>query len=121
MRGVFLHILADTLGSIGLIVSSIFVQKFGYNLADPICSVVISLLILSSVLPLLRSSSAILLQGSTLGTDGVEAMKSRMCAAVVEACKADGVSTSQDYGKICTRFRAWSFSPGSLVEVVVTI
>ncbi|KAG8511582.1 Zinc transporter 7, partial [Galemys pyrenaicus] len=43
--GVFLHILADTLGSIGVIASAIMMQNFGLMIADPICSILIAMLI----------------------------------------------------------------------------
>ncbi|TKC43852.1 hypothetical protein EI555_000239, partial [Monodon monoceros] len=47
--GVFLHILADTLGSIGVIVSAIMMQNFGLMIADPICSILIAMLIVVRV------------------------------------------------------------------------
>ena len=62
--GVFLHVLADTLGSVGVIISSLLVEKFGWLIADPISSLLISVLITLSVLPLLKSSALTLLQGS---------------------------------------------------------
>jgi zinc transporter 5/7 len=37
--------LADTLGSIGVIVSAIMMQSFGLMIADPICSILIAMLI----------------------------------------------------------------------------
>ncbi|KAK7100994.1 hypothetical protein V1264_023848 [Littorina saxatilis] len=45
MQGVFLHILADTLGSVGVIISSILIYYFGWMIADPICSMFIATLI----------------------------------------------------------------------------
>ena len=45
MQGVFLHILADTLGSVGVIVSAILMQMFGWMIADPVCSIFIAVLI----------------------------------------------------------------------------
>ena len=44
-QGVFLHILADTLGSVGVIVSAILMQMFGWMIADPVCSIFIAVLI----------------------------------------------------------------------------
>eukprot|EP00069_Balaena_mysticetus_P009974 bmy_20465T0 len=49
LQGVFLHILADTLGSIGVIVSAIMMQNFGLMIADPICSILIAMLIVLRV------------------------------------------------------------------------
>ena len=45
VSGVFLHILADTLGSVGVIISSGLIHYFGWMIADPICSMFISVLI----------------------------------------------------------------------------
>ena len=61
MHGVFLHILADTLGSVGVVVSSYFIKHYGWRLADPICAIIISALILGSTWPLLRDTSLRLL------------------------------------------------------------
>ena len=43
--GVFLHVLADTLGSVGVIISSWLIYQFDWNIADPICSMFIAALI----------------------------------------------------------------------------
>ena len=61
-QGVFLHILADTLGSAGVIVSAILMWAFGWMIADPICSIFIAILIGMSVWHLLADSVAILMQ-----------------------------------------------------------
>ena len=45
MQGVFLHILADTLGAVGVIISAILMQMFGWMIADPVCSIFIAILI----------------------------------------------------------------------------
>lgn len=62
MKGVFLHILADTLGSVGVIISAILMYAFGWMRADPICSMFISILIAISVLSLISDSLLILMQ-----------------------------------------------------------
>jgi len=51
MYGVFLHVLADTLGSVGVIFSSILVKYYKMYVADPVCSFIISLMILASGIP----------------------------------------------------------------------
>ncbi|CAL4065998.1 unnamed protein product, partial [Meganyctiphanes norvegica] len=60
MQGVYLHIVADTMGSIAVIISSLLIDWYGWLIADPICSTILALLILLSVLPLLKESAAIL-------------------------------------------------------------
>ncbi len=51
MYGVFLHVLADALGSVGVIFSSVLVKYYDLYIADPICSFIISLMILASSIP----------------------------------------------------------------------
>ncbi|XP_061594852.1 zinc transporter 7 isoform X1 [Cololabis saira] len=62
LQGVLLHIIADTLGSIGVIISALLMQQYGLMIADPICSMLIALLIGVSVVPLLKESIGILMQ-----------------------------------------------------------
>lgn len=38
MRGVFLHILADTMGSVGVVISTLMIQYWGWTGFDPIAS-----------------------------------------------------------------------------------
>lgn len=61
MRGVFLHVLADTLGSVGVIISTVLIRQFGWLIADPICSLFISTLIFLSVIPLIKDACEVLL------------------------------------------------------------
>uniref|UniRef100_A0A673B4D5 Zinc transporter n=1 Tax=Sphaeramia orbicularis TaxID=375764 RepID=A0A673B4D5_9TELE len=60
--GVLLHIIADTLGSVGVIISALLMQKYDLMIADPICSMLIAILIGVSVVPLLQESIGILMQ-----------------------------------------------------------
>ncbi|XP_078182060.1 zinc transporter-like protein [Carex rostrata] len=62
MEGIFLHVLADTMGSVGVVISTLLIKYKGWVVADPICSVFISIMIIASVIPLLRNSAEILLQ-----------------------------------------------------------
>lgn len=63
MQGVFLHVLADTLGSVFVIISTLMIQYFGWKWVDPLCSLILSMLICGSVYPLLLASMATLMQG----------------------------------------------------------
>ncbi|XP_052893207.1 proton-coupled zinc antiporter SLC30A1 isoform X1 [Anopheles moucheti] len=65
MRGAFLHVLSDALGSVVVIISAVIVKftDWKYKLyMDPALSVLLVALILNSVWPLLRESALILLQ-----------------------------------------------------------
>lgn len=61
LLGVYLHVLADTLGSVGVIISTILIRQFGWLIADPICSLFIATLIFLSVIPLLKDACEVLL------------------------------------------------------------
>ncbi|KAH3664406.1 hypothetical protein WICMUC_005791 [Wickerhamomyces mucosus] len=61
MKGIFLHILADTLGSAGVVLSTILIQIFKTNIFDPLSSIFIAVMIFFSAVPLIKSSGANLL------------------------------------------------------------
>lgn len=61
VRGAYLHIMGDVLGSVGAIGAAVVIQTTGWLPADPIISAVISLLILRSAWRLIRESGSILL------------------------------------------------------------
>jgi Co/Zn/Cd efflux system component len=42
---VILHILADTLGSVGVIISALLIHAFNWMVADPICSIFIAIMV----------------------------------------------------------------------------
>ena len=64
IRGAFLHVLADALGSVGAIAAGLIIWRWGWTLADPIISIVMSLLIVYSSWHLIRESVNILLEGT---------------------------------------------------------
>lgn len=61
MRGIFLHVLADTMGSAAVIVSTLLIQYVGWSGWDPLASCIIGVLIFISSIPLVRSSAQKLL------------------------------------------------------------
>jgi hypothetical protein len=80
MQGIFLHVLADALGSLGVIISTLMIQFWGWYLADPIASLVISILILLSVVSLIQSTANILLSRVP------EGMETTLRDAVIQVC-----------------------------------
>ncbi len=64
IRGAYLHVLGDTLGSVGALIAALIVRYTGWTLADPIVSIVLSLLILGGAWQLLRESTDVLLEGA---------------------------------------------------------
>ena len=61
MHGIYLHVLADTLGSAAVIVSTILTHFWKWAGWDPLASFLIAVLILLSALPLVKSSAKRLL------------------------------------------------------------
>ena len=55
-RGAFLHMLADTLVSVGVVVSGIVIKYTGWSIIDPIIGIVIAIVILVSTWSLLAES-----------------------------------------------------------------
>lgn len=64
VRGAWLHVLADTLGSVAAILSGTVIHWFGWQQADPIISVAIAALILFSSWRLLSESTWVLMEGA---------------------------------------------------------
>lgn len=69
MKGVLLHILADTLGSVGVVISALLMRAFGWMRADPVCSIFIAVLVAASVWGLLRDSARILMMRTPVELD----------------------------------------------------
>jgi cobalt-zinc-cadmium efflux system protein len=64
VRGAFLHVTADILGSVGAIVAGILMSIWHWYLADPIVSMLVAALIVFSSWRLLRDSVDVLLEGT---------------------------------------------------------
>lgn len=63
VEGAFQHVIADLLGSVGVVIAAIFVLTLGWDLVDPILSVVIALLIVWSSRSLMTTVFQMLLEG----------------------------------------------------------
>jgi cobalt-zinc-cadmium efflux system protein len=64
VRGAWLHVLGDALGSVGAMLAGTLIWLFGWNWADPAASVLIGVLVLYSAWGLLREAVAVLLEGA---------------------------------------------------------
>ncbi len=62
MRGAFIHMLADSFSSVGVLAAGAVITFTGWKQADPFIAAVISVLILGWCVSLLRSSAQILLE-----------------------------------------------------------
>lgn len=61
MHGIYLHVLADTLGSVAVVISTLLIHYFGWSGFDPLASCLIAILIFTSAIPLVLSSARTLL------------------------------------------------------------
>ena len=69
MRGAFIHVLGDLLGSVGAIVAAIIMIIFGWKLADPIASVIVAMLIIRSGYGVTKSALNVLMEGTPSNID----------------------------------------------------
>jgi cobalt-zinc-cadmium efflux system protein len=72
LAGASLHVLGDLLGSLAAVLAALAIRWFGWLWADPVLSILVSLLILNSAWRLLRLSTHILLEGVPDGMDSAE-------------------------------------------------
>jgi cobalt-zinc-cadmium efflux system protein len=72
VEGALRHVLADALGSVGVIAAALIIVLTGWRYADPLVSVAIAALILASSWSLLRESTNILLEATPRGIDAEE-------------------------------------------------
>jgi len=63
------HVVADVLGSVGVIVAAVVILLTGWRYADPVASVLIGFLVLASSWSILRESVRILLEAAPRGVD----------------------------------------------------
>lgn len=64
MRGAWLHVVSDALGSVAVIISGILIALYGWNWVDPVISALISALIVFSSWRLLADSVWVLMEGA---------------------------------------------------------
>lgn len=69
MRGAYLEVLSDLVGSVGVVVAAVVILSTGFVRADPIASLVIAAMILPRSFSLLRDAVDVLLEASPRGVD----------------------------------------------------
>lgn len=100
MRGAYLEVLGDLVGSMAVIVAAIVILLTGFERADAIASLAIAALIVPRAFGLLRDVVRVLSQGTPRGTD-VELIREHVLAK-------PGVVSVHDV-------HVWSITPGSHV------
>ncbi len=79
VRGAWLHVLTDALGSVGAIAAGGLIWGFGWQWADPVASVLIALLVIYSSWRLLAEAVAVLMESAPHGID-VDEVRTAMAA-----------------------------------------
>lgn len=69
MKAAWLHVLGDTLGSVGVVVNAIIIQIWGLVWFDPAVSVFIALLIFAGAVRVLKEAGNVLLEGVPKGIE----------------------------------------------------
>ncbi|MGN8244719.1 cation diffusion facilitator family transporter [Cellulomonas soli] len=78
VRGAYLEVLGDLLGSVAVVAAAVVVMTTGYLRADAIASVIIGLMVLPRAAQLLREVVAVLLEATPRGVD-LDAVRSHIC------------------------------------------
>ncbi len=69
LRGAWLHVLTDALGSVQAMAAGALIAVFGWRWADPLASILIALLVAYSAWGLVRDSVSILMESVPAGLD----------------------------------------------------
>lgn len=72
IEAAFRHVVADLLGSVGVLLAAVTILLTGWLLMDPLISVLIAALILLSAWGVIRDSTTILLEATPKGVDAAE-------------------------------------------------
>lgn len=72
LRGAYFEVLADMLGSIGVIISALIIMFTGWTMADPIIGAAIGIFIIPRTWVLLTHAVNILLEGTPIGLDAAK-------------------------------------------------
>jgi cobalt-zinc-cadmium efflux system protein len=77
VRGAWLHVLTDALGSVQAIAAGVLIWAFGWQWADPAASVLIALLVVYSAWSLLKDATGVLMESAPSHID-VDEVRSAM-------------------------------------------
>ena len=64
VRGAYLHIIGDLLGSVGTVIAAVIIRATGWLVADPIASMLVALLIVRGAWSLVRESVDVMLEST---------------------------------------------------------
>ncbi len=88
VRGAWLHVMGDTLGSIGVIVSALLIWLYSWYWVDPLASLLIAALVVYSSLSLLKEVVSVLMEGTPAHID-VREVRDSICRVAAVAAVHD--------------------------------
>ncbi|MCQ2817983.1 MAG: cation diffusion facilitator family transporter, partial [archaeon] len=91
LYAIYIHILADTLGSVAVLISSFLIRYFNFFIADPICSLSISFMILYTSTPVLKRATLALLHYQD---EKIMKIKKKIETAIMNIKLEEGASLS---------------------------
>lgn len=69
MRGAYLHVISDMLGSIGAVIAALLMIFFGWSWVDPLASVIVAALVLRSGYHVTKAGLHVLMEGTPANVD----------------------------------------------------
>jgi cobalt-zinc-cadmium efflux system protein len=118
VRGAWLHVMSDAIGSVGAIVSAALIWTLGWTWADPLASVFISLLVIHSAWALIKETVSVLMEHAPGHVD-VDAVRTAMA-------QHDGVAGVHDLhvwtitsGLVCLSAHVVSDSSGAAQQATL--
>ncbi|MFJ7736552.1 cation diffusion facilitator family transporter [Lysinibacillus sp. NPDC097287] len=75
MRGAYLHVISDMLGSVGAIIAALLIMFFGWGWADPLASVIVAALVLRSGYYVTKAALHVLMEGTPQNVNAEDIVK----------------------------------------------
>lgn len=103
LRGAFLHVIGDLLGSVGAIAAAVGIMLTGWTILDPLLSVLVAVLVVRSAWGLVRDSITVLMQAVPRGIEA-RSVETGL-AALTEISEAG-------------HFHAWTLTDNTIVATI---
>lgn len=112
VRSAFLHVLGDLLGSVGAIIGGLLMWAYGWYIADPLISIIVSVLILLSAWRVTKESVNILMEAAPTRLD-TKAVQERLgqIAGVREVHDLHIWTVTSGFDSLTCHLIAWDDEP----------
>jgi len=117
VRAALRHVLADALSSFGVILAALCIILFGWQIADPLVSIAIAVMILLAAVSIVRESLDVLLEAAPAGID-VERMGQAMAGVdgVIEVHDLHVWTVTSGFAAVAAHVTVTSSAEPSLVR-----